>query len=166
MKQDSRKRIPKAGEVLSELIDSLGLRPALSRHNVVRLWPRIVDPVVLRHVQAEKVEGSTLYLVADSSVWMNEMSAIKPILLEKVNDCLKANTPPITDIRFRQHSRTRPAEQDSHRPQPALAEEDRRIIRTILEPVADESLKRVLKRILEKDRRLRAQRQGSEVADE
>jgi hypothetical protein len=161
MKQDSKRKIEKADAVLSELIDSLGLRTGLSRHNLVRLWPKIVDPVVLRHVQAEKVDGPTLHLLVDSSVWMNEMAAIKPILLEKVNACLSPDVPPITDIRFRQHSGMRPPAEGVPKASPTLTEQDRRTIHSILEPVEDDALKKVLERILEKDRLLQTRRKES-----
>lgn len=143
---------------MKELINSLGLRAGLSRHNVVHLWSRIVDPVVLRHVRAERVDGATLYLTADSSVWMSEMSAIKPVLLEKVNAFLEPGDAPLTDIRFRQQSRGKAAPESLPAAEPELTDHDRRTIRTILEPVQDDTLKRVLSRILEKDRQLRTRR--------
>jgi hypothetical protein len=158
MKKNRRESIPSAGSVLSELVDNLGLRAGLSRHNVVRLWSKIVDPVVLRHVRAERIDGATLHLVADSSVWMSEMAAIKPVLLEKVNTCLGPSDAPITEIRFRQQSRVQGVAESRKPAEPELTEHDRRIIRTILEPVQDDELKKVLARVLAKDQKLRTRR--------
>ena len=52
------------------------------------------------HATAEAVSGSTLQVSTDSSVWMNELAAIKTVLLKKINTCLPDDVPPITDIRF------------------------------------------------------------------
>jgi hypothetical protein len=165
MKKNRQRNVSSAASVLSELVDSLGLRAGLSRHNVVRLWSKIVDPVVLRHVRAERVEGATLHLVADSSVWMSEMAAITPVLLEKVNAFLDPSDAPLTEIRFRQQSRAKGPAESRRAAEPELTEQDRRIIRTILEPVEDDALKKVLARILEKDQQLRTRR-GKPTSDD
>ena len=141
---------------MRSILDRYGLKTALSRHNVVRLWPKIVDAAVARHVQAEKVTGSTLHLVVDSSVWMNELAAMKHILIEKVNSCLEPGAAKITDIRFQQRSWAKPAEKPVEPPlPPEPTEQDLRIARRILEPVKDEGLREVVSRILEKDRKLK-----------
>jgi len=159
MKRRRRKNLVSAGSVLRRVLDRYGLNTSLSRHNIVSLWPKIVDSTVARHVQAEKVTGSTLHLVVDSSVWMNELAAMKHVLLEKVNACLEPDAARITDIRFQQRSWARVAEEPIERPlPPAPTEQDLRIARTILEPVKDEDLREVLSRLLEKDRKLKFDR--------
>ena len=77
MKYDRHKKPVAAGSALRSALSGLGLQAALSRHNVIQLWPKIVEAPVSNHAQAEKLVGSTLYVVVDSSVWMNEIAALE-----------------------------------------------------------------------------------------
>jgi hypothetical protein len=154
MKKNRFKRPVKAGSVLGKVLGQMGLVSSISKHKVVQLWPEIVDVAISRHAKAIKVEGSTLCVIVDSSVWMNELAAVKSLLLQKVNSHIKSESARITDIRFHQRSWARedPKEPDSPAvPAAELSEKDIRLIRTILEPVKDEQLRSVLRRLLEKD---------------
>jgi len=155
MKRNIHNKPVPAGAILQKALSGLGLQAALARHNVIQLWPKIVEEPVSNHAQAEKLVGSTLYVVVDSSVWMNEIAAIKNVLLEKINSCLPPRVAAITDIRFHQRSwaGTKSSELRSSAPPPPPTEKDSRIARQVLEPIKDGHLKTVLQRILEKDRR-------------
>lgn len=159
MKQKSTRSPQSAGSVLGSVLRGMGLTQALSRHAVVTHWAEIVDESVARHAKAEKVTGSTLHVAVDSSVWMNELAALKKVLLEKVNSSLPAGAAPIEDMRFSQRSWARSSEhiQDEPTP-PAPDERDIRAARTVLEPIRDDKLKHLLNRILEKDRQLKWRR--------
>jgi hypothetical protein len=151
-----------AGSVLGKVLDGLGLKAAVSRHRIVLLWPEIVDTVVARHAKAIKISGSLLHVAVDSSVWMNELVAMKTVLIQKLNASLPRGTPGITDIRFQQRSWAKEQPPEPERPEPPEPDEtDVREIRQILERVTDENVRSVLARILEKDRRLRYRRSGT-----
>ena len=153
---DRKTKPESAGSILSGAFERMGLKPAIARHRIVNLWPKIVDKVVAAHATAEAVSGSTLQVSTDSSVWMNELAAIKTVLLKKINTCLPDDVPPITDIRFYQRSsrssmtRETPPSQDF-----APTEKDIETDRLLLESVKDSDLRIVFERILRKDRRLR-----------
>jgi hypothetical protein len=150
-----------AGSVLRGVVNRLGLQAGLSRHRVVHLWPKIVEPTVARHAKAEKVVGGTLHVVVDSSVWMFELATIKELLLDKVNACLDRGAARITDIRFSQRSwgTEKPKAASAQTPSaPSLGEQDLRIMGQILEPIKDDSLRALLHRILEKDRLMKKSR--------
>lgn len=148
-----------AGSVLGRVLDGLGLTGAMSRHRIVHKWAGIVDTVIARHAKAEKVSGTVLQVAVDSSVWMSELVAAKNVLIQKINASLPKGTPGITDIRFQQRSWAKeppPRPKESEAPEPDEA--DARRVRKILEPIADESVRLALERILEKDRQLRHRR--------
>ncbi len=150
-----------AGAVLGKVLDGLGLTASVSRHRIVYLWPRIVDTVVARHAKAIKVSGTLLHVAVDSSVWMNELAATKTVLIQKLNASLPRGTSGITDIRFQQRSWAKERPPEPQRPEPPEPDEaDARQIRQILDHVADENVKSLLARILEKDRQLRYRRKG------
>jgi hypothetical protein len=159
MKQKKPKQAESVGAILNNVLDGLGLKAAISRHRIVQLWPTIVNTAVARHAVAEKVTGPTLHVVVDSSVWMNELAAVKNVLLEKVNAHLDPAAAPITDIRFHQRSwagASRPDVSDPVPPEPSA--DDIRLTQLALEPVKDEELREIIKRLLEEDRRLKYRR--------
>jgi predicted nucleic acid-binding Zn ribbon protein len=159
MKRRRQTKIVSAGSVLRGVLGRYGLNASISRHNVVTLWPKIIDAAVARHVKAEKVTGATLHLEVDSSVWMNELAAMKHVLLEKVNAALEPGAAKITDIRFRQRSWAKSDKKEVEQPLPPEAtEQELRLARTILAPVTDDSLRDVMSRILDKDRKLKSHR--------
>jgi len=145
--------------VLKEVFKGRGWDLAYSRNRIVALWPEIVDATVARHAGAEKLTGTTLHVAVDSSVWMNELAAIKNVLLEKINAHLEPGATPITDIRFHQRSmKSKKETQPATRPGSGLTEKDARMIRLMLEPVREDDLKNVLRKILEKDSLLKQRR--------
>lgn len=159
-----RSKLPQpvpARSVLETIVNRLGLRAGLSRHRIISLWPRIVGPGVARHTRATEVRGSVICVEVDSSVWMNELAAIKSTLLEKVNALLDEGAAPITDIRFRQVSLIGSPNPPSPEPEPPVLDEAAAgIVRTTVEPVKDDHLRSLLKRILEKDQRLKHRREN------
>ncbi len=147
------------GAVLRDVLKRMGLGVPLSRHNLVRMWPKIVDSTVAGHAMVEQIAGSTLVLAVDSSVWMNELAAIKSLLLEKVNACLEPGAPPITEIRFLQRSWAKRREPSLPPTQPPpMTREEAQTRDSVLAPVTDPDLKAIFARILEKDRKLKWRR--------
>jgi hypothetical protein len=152
MKRNRLREPVKAGSVLGKLLSEFGLQNALSKHALIKLWPKIVDAPIARHAKAERVVGSTLHVIVDSSVWMNELSAVKSVLIEKLNEHVKGGEAAITEIRFQQRSWAKEEPQTHSNTQPQkLTPEDARMVRTLLEPVRDAGVRKVIKRILEKD---------------
>ena len=160
MKGKTDTTITSVGSVLREALNRMGLQAPLARHNIARLWPKIVDSVIARHAKVESVSGSTLYLAVDSSVWMNEMAAIRNLLLEKVNACLGPEAAPFTEIRFMQRSwaKTRDEKRQEEPQPPELTDQENRVLSKILEPIKDPDLKTMLEKLLEKDRTLKWRR--------
>ncbi len=102
-------------------------------------------------------------MAVDSSVWMNELAAIKMALLEKVNSHLEKDAAPITDIRFRQVSSMELPSAESARPEPSQSEEELSgMARAALQPVKDNDLRSLLERILKKDQQLKKRRNQQE----
>jgi hypothetical protein len=58
-----------------------------------------VGPVIARHAQPQTVRGKKLTLVVESPAWMQQLSLLKPQIVEKVNSNLGKAT--IKDIMLR-----------------------------------------------------------------
>lgn len=162
MKKKTKSIATRAGSVIGEILQRMGLQAPLARHNIARLWPKIVDSAVARHANVESVSGSTLVLAVDSSVWMNEMAAIRNLLLEKVNASLPPNAAPFTEIRFMQRSWARTDDRKPKAQPPEMTDQEGRVVSKILEPVRDPDLKIILQKILDEDRKLKWRRNSEE----
>lgn len=164
MKRPKLKEPIAARSILDRIVNQFGLRAGLSRHRVIHRWPEIVGPGVARHSRATEVKGSVLHVAVDSSVWMNELAAIRIALLEKLNSLLEEGAAPITDIRFRQVSSIGFPDARSVEPEasPSHDEELSGVARTALAPVKDNDLRSLLERILLKDQRLKRRRNRDE----
>ena len=151
--------VQSAGEVLGALLKRWGLAGSLARYSLITEWPHIVEPSIARHAKAHKIVDSTLHVIVDSSVWMNELAALKVVLLAKINSSLPSGTPPIRDIRFQQRSWAfEPKEIPEKSPVPEPDEACEHAVSQIVAPLEDEELRSVITRILKKDWHLRGRR--------
>jgi len=155
-----------AGVVLNKILDKYGLRKSLSRHQILSLWPKIASPPIARHTRIERVTENVIHIAVDSSVWMNEIAALKQVLLAKINECLAPGAHGFEDIRFAQRSWGFHAAKEVSKPvEHILDERDRRSIRAILEPLEREDIKSVVKRLIEKDLKLKKRRNAARPND-
>mgnify|MGYP001616253499 CR=1 FL=1 len=61
------------------------------KFEIFKAWDSIIGH--LKHkVTIEKIDGETLYLCASHPVWAQELLLLSPLLKEKINACLPANT--------------------------------------------------------------------------
>ncbi|MGC8907489.1 MAG: DciA family protein [Desulfomonilaceae bacterium] len=152
-----------AGTVLNKILDKYGLKKGLSRRQVAYLWPRIVSPAIARHARIERITEKVVYIAVDSSVWMNEIAALKELLLAKINKTLSPGAAKFEDIRFAQRSWGFGAPKTSKAPEePVLLDErDQRRVHALLQPLGDEDVRAVVQRLIEKDLKLKKSRQAA-----
>jgi predicted nucleic acid-binding Zn ribbon protein len=77
-----------ASQVLQRLIAQYGLAGPLAEHRLREHWAGIVGNQIAVHAQPDKVRFHKLYLSVDSPAWMQELTFLKPTLLDKVNSAL------------------------------------------------------------------------------
>lgn len=163
MKRPKLKEPVTARSVLNRIIHQFGLQAGLSRHKVIELWPEIVGEGVARHASATEVKGAVIHVAVDSSVWMNELAAIRMTLLKKVNSRLEQGAAPITDIRFHQVSSLRVPDSQPVEPEQSPPDEELSVTAmTALEPVRDKDMRSLLERIMRKDQQLKKRRNPQE----
>ncbi len=142
---------------LKTVLANLGLTKALSRQSVIQLWPRLVSHVIARHARIDRISGDTVFVIVDSAVWMSELTAVRFKILEKINGALDPDAAPFKEIKFIQRSWARakelPKKEDIPIPEPN--EKQKRMAQQILTPLKDETLREIVSRIVEKDRRLK-----------
>ena len=80
-----RPETTEAGQILEKVVKELGLA---SEHWLTRLtdeWPRLAGDVVARHTRPGRLDGKTLVVFVDNSVWLSELSRFgKEQLLDNI----------------------------------------------------------------------------------
>lgn len=84
---------------LDDIAQRFGLSVKLLEHQLQRQWPVIVGDHVAAHTRPDSIRFKKLYIVADSSVWVQQLAFLKPSLLESINRT--AGKPLVTDIVLR-----------------------------------------------------------------
>ncbi len=85
--------------VLSGIARRHGMEAKLFEHKLLKNWPEIAGEPVAAHTRPDQIKFKKLYLVAESSVWIQHLMFLKPELIAKVNAA--AGRPLITDVVLR-----------------------------------------------------------------
>ena len=122
----------------------------MSEYRIFGQWEKAVGTVIARHAQPQEVRSKKLTLIVDSPAWMQQLSMLKPVLVEKINsrlgtDGIKGITLKLGEVR----STTMTVEDD---PAPvSLDEDDRRKIEQYVHEVGDPDTRGKIRRLIEKD---------------
>jgi hypothetical protein len=71
--------------VLSGLAKGLGLEAKLLEVQLSRHWPEIVGEQMAAHTRPDTIRFKKLYLLVENSVWLQQLTFLKPQLIEKIN---------------------------------------------------------------------------------
>ena len=87
------------GSILSGLAKRLGLESRLVELRLQHRWRNIVGEPMASHTWPDQIRFKKLYLIVRNSVWLQQLTFLKPALLAK----LQAESGPgaVTDIAFR-----------------------------------------------------------------
>ncbi len=151
------KRPEKLSSTLAGVLKARGLQGRLSEYRILVQWEDIVGAVIARHARPQSVRAKKLTLVVDSPAWMQQLSLLKPELIEKVNKNLGKDR--IKDITLRLGEIDYSGKRAEEAPAPVpLDAEDRERIERYVREVADPETRAALKRLIEKDFQSRKRR--------
>jgi len=86
------------GDILSELVNSLGIQKTLKRYDVINLWPEVAGERIAKISRAREVRDGRLFVEVESSAWRNELFYFKVDLIKNLNK--RAGEPVVHDIIF------------------------------------------------------------------
>lgn len=87
----ARMRYPKPlSDLLQEGLIGLGLGGRLREIEIWRLWPEVVGQAIASRSQPLRIINGTLTVSVSSGPWMQELSFLKGMMKEKLNDRLGA----------------------------------------------------------------------------
>lgn len=87
------------GSILSGLSKRLGLDSKLLELRLRNRWRDIVGEPIASHTRPAQIRFKKLYLIVRNSVWLQQLTFLKPALLAKLQ--ADSGTEAVTDIAFR-----------------------------------------------------------------
>jgi predicted nucleic acid-binding Zn ribbon protein len=100
IEQAARSPERQVGELVTELIQKLGLPQRRTAAAVFKEWNRLVDPTVTAHAQPAGLRKGTLFVTVDSSVWLSEIVRYRQQeILERLQHCFGRTL--VTRLSFR-----------------------------------------------------------------
>jgi len=87
-----------AADAIKSAIKRLGLSKKMNRFEVWNQWEKIAGPAIASHARPLRWQGTTLVIGVEHSSWMQELSYLKPTILEKMREAIPNID--IKDIRF------------------------------------------------------------------
>jgi len=144
------KRITRVSEMLVRILKARGLESRLSEYRIFGCWERSVGRGIARHAQPQSLRAKKLTLVVDSPSWMQQLSMLKPEIMEKVNRSLGKEV--VSDIALRLGEVALPREQkDEARVRADLSAEDRETIERTVQEISDPEIRDSLRQLIERD---------------
>lgn len=62
-----------AGDLLPQVLTSLGLDRRRAEAEIVKVWNHLIDPLLTAHAQPTGLVRGTLFVAVDNSVWLSEI---------------------------------------------------------------------------------------------
>ena len=144
------KKMDSLARTLGDLLRARGLDGRLSEYHILGQWRKSVGAAIARHAQPVSLRGKKLYLSVDSPAWMQQLSLLKPVLIEKINGSLGRQA--INDIALKLgevEASERPREEPVALP--PLNAEDREKIEQYVQDIHDPDARAALRRVIEMD---------------
>ena len=85
--------------VLKAVAHRHGIETPLFEHRLRRRWSAIVGDQLAAHTRPDLIRFKKLYLIVENSVWLQQLTFLKPTLIEKINAA--ADGPVVSDIVLR-----------------------------------------------------------------
>lgn len=95
----ARSPLDSLGTILSGLAKRLGLEPRLLELRLQRHWREMLGEPIASHTWPDRIRFKKLYLVVRNSVWLQQLTFLKPTLLAKIN--AEAGTELVNEIVLR-----------------------------------------------------------------
>ena len=96
------------GSVLAGLAQRYGLGTKLLEHKLHQHWGDIAGAAVAAHTRPDTIRFKKLYLIVENSVWLQQLTFLKPALIERIN--VSAGHQVVSDIVLRVGDVTLPFE--------------------------------------------------------
>lgn len=154
-----RGKVEKLSKTIEKLLADRGWSARLREYRVFSLWGKAVGPGIARHAQPSSIRGRRLTVVVDSSAWMQQLSLLKPEIIEKLNASMGTNAVESITLKLGEvEVRPRPKAHAPASELPPLTQEDQRRIEDLASMIADPEVRRSFQHLVEVDFRTKRSR--------
>jgi len=81
------------GSVLKSLVHRYGMESKLLEYHLRRRWPEIAGEQIAAHTSPDGIRFRKLYLIVENSVWLHQLTFLKPTLLESIGTLVDGYPP-------------------------------------------------------------------------
>jgi predicted nucleic acid-binding Zn ribbon protein len=141
----------KLAKTLGKILKARGMQARLHEYRIGNQWDRTVGPAIARHAQPQGLRAGKLALVVDSPAWMQQLSLMKPELIEKLNRDLGRETVKDITLKLGEVASGNKSSPEEELPRPALSAEEREKIEGSVKDIAEPSIREAIRRLFEKD---------------
>lgn len=147
------------GEILDQLFSRLGIESRIKELRLLKYWEEIVGKAIAQHSHPVAIHKGNLFVKVDSSAWMAQITYFKEKIISEFNR--REQDEIIKDIYLRlgKISPVKRKKQTGNGLRAiSLQTADLKWIEKITSRLEDKNLKKVIRRILIKDKRLKKRR--------
>lgn len=153
------KKVEPIGNTIRKILSARGLAGKLKEYRVFEIWDRAVGAGIAGHAQPASMRGRRLTVAVDSSVWMQQLSLLRPDIIEKLNDALGERAVESIILRIGNVVPKQVGTKKAIRSAAAVLEpEDREKIEEYVKSINNVEVRESLKRLIERDFQRRKQR--------
>jgi predicted nucleic acid-binding Zn ribbon protein len=145
------KKLDKLSHTLKTLLRANGLDSRVTEYGIMKHWEKSVGTGIACHARPEAVRGKKLFLTVDSPAWMQQLSLLKPEIIEKVNRTLQKNLIKEITLRLGEIPSAEKTTTEQPGPAPELTTEESGKIEQYVREINDPPIRDALRRLIEKD---------------
>jgi hypothetical protein len=144
------RKLNRLSMTLDKLLKARGFQGRLHEYRIFGHWERSVGALIAGHAQPQSVRGNRLLLIVDSPAWMQQLTLLKPEIIEKLNRSVGGTA--IKDIALKLGEITPGHERILEEP-PAipLDPDERATIEQYVAKITDVATRDAIRRVIEKD---------------
>jgi hypothetical protein len=147
----ARKKMDRLSVTLGKILKARGMQDRLHEYRVFSRWKEVAGQAIARHAEPRALRGGKLVLAVDSPAWMQQLSLLKPELIEKLNSSLGGKS--IRDVTLKLGEVAAPHDQASEEGPAgvALTPGEREQIERHLLGAGDSDIRDMVRRVMERD---------------
>jgi len=153
-RRTSLKKPEPLGLVLQKAFKRRNVPINLEEKRILSSWDKAVGPQIAAQTQPNHIKGRTLFVRVSTSVWMQQLSFLKPDIIKQFNHLAQKEA--IRNIFFSLGRIDRPPSSSPETPSApvvshVLKKRDRQMIADCTECISDEELREIVKRVMTKE---------------
>ncbi len=145
------KTLNRLSSTLEKILKARGFQGRLHEYRIYGKWEKTVGRVIARHARPLSVRGKKLTVVVDSPAWMQQLSLLKPEIVEKLNAGLGGDAIKDLSLKIGEVTADHEDEGAEEPAGPPLGTSERARIAAYVEGITDADTRETIRRVIEKD---------------